>query len=183
MATYVLVHDARHTGKDLEKTASSIREAGHQVHTPTIAGNKPGDPKTVGLDDAIGSIADYLAEKNLKDVILLGHGYGGMIITVVADRLRERIRRGDAMPAQHVVCHVMNAGHVSLLFRDGLTVRHFLDRLDAVGDERLGITSSLSWIDQTLFRRNGPFRGLTWAIGVGFSVGFAMPPGRPLSAH
>jgi len=93
MATYVLVHDAWHTGKDLEPTASPIREAGHRVHTPTIAGNKPGDPKTVGLDDAIRSIADYLAEKNLKDVILLGHGYGGMIITGVADRLPERIRR------------------------------------------------------------------------------------------
>jgi pimeloyl-ACP methyl ester carboxylesterase len=93
MATYVLVHDAWHSGKDLEPAASSIREAGHRVHTPTIAGNGPGDPKTVGLDDAIRSIADYLAGKDLKDVILLGHGYGGMIITGVADRFPERIRR------------------------------------------------------------------------------------------
>jgi pimeloyl-ACP methyl ester carboxylesterase len=93
MATYVLVHDAWHTGKDLEPAALSIREAGHRVHTPTIAGNRPGDPKTVGLDDAIRSIVDYLAGKDLKDVILLGHGYGGMIITGVADRLPERIRR------------------------------------------------------------------------------------------
>jgi pimeloyl-ACP methyl ester carboxylesterase len=94
MATYVLVHDAWHTGKALEPTASSIREAGHLVHTPTIAGNRPGDPKTIGLEDAIKSMVDYLAEKNLKkDVILLGHGYGGMIITGVADRLPERIRR------------------------------------------------------------------------------------------
>lgn len=93
MATYVLAHDAWHTGKELEPTASSIREAGHRVHAPTIAGNRPGDPKTVGLEDAIKSIVDYLAEKNLKDVILLGHGYGGMIITGLADRIPERIRR------------------------------------------------------------------------------------------
>jgi len=93
MATYVLVHDAWHTGKDLEPTALPIREAGHRVHAPTIAGNKPGDPKTVGLGDAIRSIVDYLAEKDLKNVILVGHGYGGMIITGVADRLPERIRR------------------------------------------------------------------------------------------
>jgi hypothetical protein len=53
MATYVLVHDAFHTGKDLEPTASPIREAGHRVHTPTIAGNKPGDPKTVGIEKLI----------------------------------------------------------------------------------------------------------------------------------
>jgi pimeloyl-ACP methyl ester carboxylesterase len=93
MGTYVLVHDAWHAGKDLEPAASEIRQAGHQVHTPTIAGNSPGDPKTVGLDEAIRSIADYLADRNLKEVILLGHGYGGMIITGVADRIPERIRR------------------------------------------------------------------------------------------
>jgi len=93
MATYVLVHDAWHSGKALEPSASFIREAGHRVHTPTVAGNRPGDSKTIGLEAAIQSIADYLVENNLKDIILLGHGYGGMIITGVADRLPERIRR------------------------------------------------------------------------------------------
>lgn len=93
MANYVLVHGAWHTGKELEPTAAPIRAAGHQVHTPTIAGNKPGDPKTVGLNDAIQSIADYLSESNLQDVILVGHSYGGMVITGVADRAADRIRR------------------------------------------------------------------------------------------
>jgi pimeloyl-ACP methyl ester carboxylesterase len=68
-------------------------EAVHRVHTPTVAGNKPGDPKMIGLPDAIKSMVDYLAENDLRDVILLGHGYGGMIITGVADRRPERIRR------------------------------------------------------------------------------------------
>lgn len=93
MATYVLVHGAWHTGKELESTAAPIRAAGHQVHTPTIAGNKPGDKKTVGLADAIKSIADYLVENNLKDVVLVGHSYGGMVITGVADSVPDRIRR------------------------------------------------------------------------------------------
>ena len=87
MATYVLVHGAWHTGAELEPTAAPIRAAGHEVHTPTIAGNKPGDPKTIGLKDAIKSIVDYLAEKNLKDVVLVGHSYGGMVITGVADQV------------------------------------------------------------------------------------------------
>ena len=93
MATYVLVHDAWHTGEALEPAASLIREAGHRVDTPTVAGNRPGDSKTVGLEAAIQSIADYLCENNLKDIVLLGHGYGGMIITGVADRVPERVRR------------------------------------------------------------------------------------------
>src|SRR6516164_3881168 len=93
MATYVLVHGAWHTGAELEPTAAPIRAAGHEVHTPTIAGNRPGDAKTVGLADAIKSIVDYLTSKNLKDVVLVGHSYGGMVITGVADSVPERIRR------------------------------------------------------------------------------------------
>ena len=81
MATYVLVHGAWHTGAELEPTAAPIRAAGHDVHTPTIAGNRPGDAKTVGLSEAIKSIVDYLAQKNLKDVVLVGHSYGGSVIT------------------------------------------------------------------------------------------------------
>ncbi|MGV7216194.1 alpha/beta fold hydrolase [Bradyrhizobium sp. UFLA05-112] len=93
MSTYVLVHGAWHTGAELEPVAAPIRAAGHTVHTPTIRGNRPGDAKTTGLQEAIQSIADYLAENNLKDVILLGHSYGGMVITGVADLVPERIRR------------------------------------------------------------------------------------------
>jgi pimeloyl-ACP methyl ester carboxylesterase len=93
MSTYVLVHGAWHTGTELEPVAAVIRAAGHQVFLPTIKGNRPGDAKTTSLDEAIQSIVDYLAENNLKDVVLLGHSYGGMIITGVADRAGERIRR------------------------------------------------------------------------------------------
>jgi pimeloyl-ACP methyl ester carboxylesterase len=93
MATYVLVHGAWHTGAELEPTAAPIRAAGHEVHTPTIAGNRPGDAKTIGLSEAIKSIVDYLTEKNLKDIILVGHSYGGMVITGVADQIPDKIHR------------------------------------------------------------------------------------------
>jgi len=93
MSTYVLVHGAWHTGAELEPVAARLREAGHAVFTPTIEGNRPGDVKTSGLEDAIQSIVDYLVENALSDVILLGHSYGGMVITGVADRVPERLRR------------------------------------------------------------------------------------------
>ncbi|MDQ0314219.1 alpha/beta hydrolase [Amorphus orientalis] len=93
MATYVLVHGAWHTGELFEETAAPIRAAGHVVHLPTIAGNRPGDAKSVGLDAAISSIVDYLTEHDLSDVILAGHSYGGMVITGVADRVPDRLRR------------------------------------------------------------------------------------------
>jgi len=93
MAVYVLVHGAWHTGDLMAEVAAPIRAAGHEVHTPTIAGNRPGDSKRTGLKEAIASIADYLVEKNLSDVVLMGHSYGGMVITGVADREAARIRR------------------------------------------------------------------------------------------
>ena len=93
MSTYVLVHGAWHTGAEFEPVAASIRKAGHVVHTPTIRGNRPGDRKDSGLPEAIQSIVDYLAEHDLKDIVLVGHSYGGMVITGVADAAANRIRR------------------------------------------------------------------------------------------
>ena len=93
MATYVLIHGAWHSGELLEDTAAPIRAQGHVVHTPTLAGNGPGDAKTVGLDDAIESAVAYVEAEALSEIILVGHSYGGMIITGMADRLQDRIRR------------------------------------------------------------------------------------------
>jgi pimeloyl-ACP methyl ester carboxylesterase len=77
MANYVLVHGGWHTGEQLEPVAALIRAEGHRVHTPTIRGNRPGDPKTIGLADAIVSIVEYLETNNAQDIILVGHSYGG----------------------------------------------------------------------------------------------------------
>lgn len=93
MSTYVLIHGAWHTGELMEDVARPIRAAGHTVHCPTVAGNRPDDPRTLGLDTAISSIVEYIETEGLSDVILMGHSYGGMVITGVADRLPSRIRR------------------------------------------------------------------------------------------
>ncbi len=89
MSTYVLVHGAWHTGAEFEPVAAIIRKSGHVVHTPTIRGNRPGDSKNSGLAEAIQSIVDYLAEHDLKDIVLVGHSYGGMVIIRRCRRSRE----------------------------------------------------------------------------------------------
>lgn len=93
MAVYVLVHGAWHDGTLFEPLADLIRAHGHVVHCPTVAGNNPGDDKGTGLDTAIASIVSFLEDENLRDVVLLGHSYGGMVITGVADRAGDRIKR------------------------------------------------------------------------------------------
>jgi len=92
--TYVLVHGAWHTGTELEPTAAVLRAAGHTVHCPTLAGNRPGDDRaTTGLEDAAQSLKDYLERQGLQQVRLVGHSYGGMVISRVADLLPQRLAR------------------------------------------------------------------------------------------
>jgi pimeloyl-ACP methyl ester carboxylesterase len=93
VTTYVIIHGAWHAGELFEDTAAVIRAAGNDVHLPTLAGNAPGDSKRVTLVDAIDSAVDYIEASGLEDVVLVGHSYGGMIITGVADRVPKIIRR------------------------------------------------------------------------------------------
>ena len=88
--TMVIVHGAWHSGPLLEATAAIIRRQKWNVYTPTVAGNKPGDNRaTTTLIDAIDSIIAYINQYNLINVVLVGHSYGGMVISGVIDRIRE----------------------------------------------------------------------------------------------
>ncbi len=93
-ATYVLVHGAWHTGAEMEAAAAPLRAAGHVVHCPTLAGNRPGDDRTqTGLEDAAQSLKHYIEQHDLQHVRLVGHSYGGMVISRVVDLLPQRIAR------------------------------------------------------------------------------------------
>jgi pimeloyl-ACP methyl ester carboxylesterase len=93
MATFVIVHGAWHTGAEFDATAAPLRAGGLAVHLPTLAGNRPGDPKNLGLAEAIASLTGFLADRALRDIVLVGHSYGGMVIAAAADRMPEHIRR------------------------------------------------------------------------------------------
>ena len=76
------------------EVAGHLRKGGHVVHCPTIAGNnKDDDREKTGLEQAISSIVTYIEANNLRDIRLVGHSYGGMVISGVADRLTDRIKR------------------------------------------------------------------------------------------
>ena len=92
--TYVLVHGAWHTGAELEPVARELRAAGHQVLCPTLAGNRPGDDRaSTGLADAVASLVDFVEAQQLTQVRLVGHSYGGMVISGAAARLLPRLAR------------------------------------------------------------------------------------------
>ncbi len=94
MATYVLVHGGAHGGWCYGPVARLLRAAGHEVHAPTLTGLGerahllgPG----IDLDTHITDVVAVLHYEDLRDVILVGHSYGGMVITGVADRAPDRV--------------------------------------------------------------------------------------------
>ncbi len=94
MSTYVLVHGGFHGGWSYRRLAKLLRDAGHEVHTPTLTGlgeRSHLSGMAINLDTHIADVANTILWEDLSDVVLLGHSYGGMVITGVADRIPERI--------------------------------------------------------------------------------------------
>jgi pimeloyl-ACP methyl ester carboxylesterase len=96
VATYVLVHGGGHGGWCYQRVARLLRDGGHEVYAPTLTGL--GERAhlldgTVDLERHIEDVAAVLEFEDLRDVILVGHSYGGMVITGAADRVPERVGR------------------------------------------------------------------------------------------
>lgn len=94
MATYVLVPGGAHGGWCYQQVARLLRTAGHEVHAVTLTG--VGErahliSPDVDLDMHIRDVVAVLHYEDLRDVILVGHSYAGMVITGVADRATDRI--------------------------------------------------------------------------------------------
>src|SRR5262245_40465445 len=96
MATYVLVHGGGHGGWCYQRVARLLRAGGHDVYTPTLTGLGERSHlvgPNVDLDLHIRDVCELLHYEDLRDVILVGHSYGGMVITGVADRAADRVAR------------------------------------------------------------------------------------------
>ena len=96
MATFVLVHGAWHGGWCWARVAPLLRAQGHQVFCPTLTGLGERAHllgRQVDMTTHIEDVVGVLDAEELANVILCGHSYGGMVITGVAARRKERIRQ------------------------------------------------------------------------------------------
>lgn len=84
MSTYVLVHGGGHGGWCFRKVARLLREAGHEVHTPTLTGLGERAhllSAETDLHTHIADVVNLFFYEDLHDVVLVGHSYGGIVIT------------------------------------------------------------------------------------------------------
>jgi hypothetical protein len=93
--TYVLVHGAWGGGWDWKHMDDLLTADGNKVYRPTVTGL--GEhwnlaSTNIDLDTDIQDIVNVILWENLHDVVLVGHSFGGMVITGVADRVPDRIK-------------------------------------------------------------------------------------------
>ncbi len=94
MSTFVLVHGAFHGGWCWRFVAESLRRAGHAVFTPTLTGSgerRHSLSPAIDLEHWVVDVVDVIECEELEDIVLVGHSFGGMVISGVADRLEHRI--------------------------------------------------------------------------------------------
>ena len=92
--SFVLVHGGWHGGWCWRRVADRLTAKGRYVVAPTLTGvgersHQASD--SITLSTHIDDVVNEIKWKDLDAVVLVGHSYGGMVITGVAERMRERI--------------------------------------------------------------------------------------------
>jgi pimeloyl-ACP methyl ester carboxylesterase len=94
MAVYVLVGGGWLGGWCWQRVVRRLREEGHDAYPATLTGLGErvhlASPE-VDLDTHITDVVNLIEFEDLRDVVLLGHSYAGLVATGVADRVPDRI--------------------------------------------------------------------------------------------
>jgi pimeloyl-ACP methyl ester carboxylesterase len=91
---FVLVHGAWHGGWCWRRVSDLLEKRGHKVFTPTMTGlgerSHLLDAK-INLATHVTDVINVIKWEGLSDIVLVGHSYGGVIISGVAEQMRDAI--------------------------------------------------------------------------------------------
>jgi pimeloyl-ACP methyl ester carboxylesterase len=96
MSTFLLVPGAWLGGWCWGYVAADLRAVGNTVIPATLTGLGERAHllnRGINLDTHVTDIVGLFEYRDLHDVILVGHSYGGTVITGVAERVPDRVRR------------------------------------------------------------------------------------------
>ncbi|MGA2638251.1 alpha/beta fold hydrolase [Methylocella sp.] len=92
--TFVFAHGSWHGGWCWQRVADRLRAQGHRAFTPSYTGMGDREhllSKDITIETFVRDVAEVLLTEELSDVILVGHSFGGVPISGVADRMPEKI--------------------------------------------------------------------------------------------
>lgn len=95
-ATFLVAHGAWSAGWAWKKMHPLMAAAGHRLLVPTCTGLGEREhlaSREVDLEMHVQDLLGVIKYEELDDFVLVGHSYGGMVATAVADRVPERIRK------------------------------------------------------------------------------------------
>ena len=132
----VSVHGAWGGGWQMKRVAPLLEAKGWKVYRPSLSGlgehYNTASPD-IGLATHIDDIVNFILFEDLHDIVLLGHSYGGMVITGVADRIPERIRKLVYLDAflptdGESVMAIMNAPNfdITKMTKDGFIIPNWV---------------------------------------------------------
>jgi pimeloyl-ACP methyl ester carboxylesterase len=93
-STFVLIHGAWHGGWCWQRVAEILQRAGHSVLAPTLSGVGERSHLAgleINLTTHVLDVVNEVTWKDLSNIVLCGHSYGGMVITGAAEHIHERI--------------------------------------------------------------------------------------------
>ncbi|MEA2924822.1 MAG: hypothetical protein QOD25_1944, partial [Alphaproteobacteria bacterium] len=92
--TFVLVHGAWHGGWCWRRVSDLLEKQGHKVFAPTMTGLGERSHLIGGKIDLathVTDIVNVIKWEGLNDIVLVGHSYGGVVISGVAEQMREAL--------------------------------------------------------------------------------------------
>ena len=143
MSTYVLVPGAWLGAWVWEDVAERLRRRGHDVHPVTLTGLAEREHERTsqtGLGTHVDDVVELLTERDLSQVVLVGHSYAGWVVTGAAAAARDRIARlvfvdadvprRDGSPLDDAEPEMVEAAHAMASGFDG-------ERMPLLGDDLL----------------------------------------------
>jgi pimeloyl-ACP methyl ester carboxylesterase len=130
--TFVLVHGAWYGGWCYARVAQLLRAAGHRVFTPTLTGLGERShlySRTIDLTTHITDVVNVFKWEGLENAVLVGHSYGGMVVTGVADlipgTIASLIYLDAFLPADNQCLHDLVPPEDAQAQRDGAELNDF----------------------------------------------------------
>lgn len=93
MTTFVLLHGNWHEGSAWNGVRRRLEQFGHLTHAPTLPRRGRHAVASVGYQQAGEAVAGYVVERDLRDVVLVGHSGGGVATSKAAELIADRVQR------------------------------------------------------------------------------------------
>lgn len=91
--TFVIIHGSWGDTSQFDRVATELCKLGHSVYVPEYPGHGAMSYKNVTHQQITDAVAQYIVQKDLKHIILLGHSFGGTIVATVAQQIPDRMDR------------------------------------------------------------------------------------------